>query len=559
MTHEYPYTTYAGDSCNPFILACKRAGVKLAVVGDSLQLLDRCNFVLSQVKINQATIALQDEHGHNLDDYVYSIIIRDGSLVFIDGNGNETTLVLPKVNEAAHAEEADYAFEADVAALAKRAEVATNAENATSATEAAHADSADYAISAGQATTAQMAASASHANTADSATNASNATNAVRAQTADVATKAEKDMSGNVITASYVANVTVDATSGEIKFYAKNGSLITAITPVAQIAVMDENGNRISDYVKSVVISEQTDYMLVEHGDGTSDTYYVNYSHKAWKDTAGNIIKNVYAKTLSIEYDPDTSEPWLVYYNGEGSEIGRLQIVAVRAQYADHAQTADEATHAASANSATNADYAIHSTYAEHAESAGNTINADHATTADVATHAISADQDGNGDTIVNTYGAGLTSDTAGRIVLLNKLGQNIASMFVQYAAKATSDFAGNDIRTYATTLEADNIYLYLKDREDRVLSTVRVLFADEADHAYNATNAERATIATNAGRAQNADNAGYAENAMYAHMDQDMRSFTHSYAATLSWDPDTKELSLIAHDGNALSTIILT
>ena len=52
MFHEYPYTDYSNDmNCGMFMGLCSKAGVKLAFVGDSLQLLDKCNHVLSSVKI----------------------------------------------------------------------------------------------------------------------------------------------------------------------------------------------------------------------------------------------------------------------------------------------------------------------------------------------------------------------------------------------------------------------------------------------------------------------------------------------------------------------------
>lgn len=540
--HEFPYTEYANNLNNCLYNMCCRAGIKLAVVGDSLQLLDKCNFVLSSVKISQADIALKDIHGHNIDDYVYSVITRDNSLVIVDGNGNEYTLNIPYATEANHAVSADNATNAASATNATNAvhatsaDTATNATNAVNATNASHATSADSATNA---TNAVNATNAGHATSADSATNATNAataTNAGHATSADTATKATQDASGNVITHKYVSRIELNSQTGEIAFYAADNSLISQIIPIAQVATEDDEGNIISNYIKSIIFDNQSNYLVVVHGDGTTETIVINYSNTAWKDTAGNIIKNSYFKSVNIVYDND-NEPWLVFYNGENSEIGRIQVVAQSANYATeagHALTADSATNATNADHATTADSATNATndadgddirryYAHSLTTSGNniqlksksglllnTITAPYATnagTANEATHASTADtayraecdEDGANFTTDYIFDAIAVVDPNTWITtleFLNKLSSVLVACPINktyQALRATGDESGNNIKdNYAASLEVDsNANLILKSKNNVVLTTLASplhIKVDEAVEALRAT-----------------------------------------------------------------------
>ena len=532
--HEFPYTEYANNLNNCLYNMCCRAGIKLAVVGDSLQLLDKCNFVLSSVKISQADIALKDIHGHNIDDYVYSVITRDNSLVIVDGNGNEYTLNIPYATEANHAVSADNATNAASATNATNAvhatsaDTATNATNAVNATNASHATSADSATNA---TNAVNATNAGHATSADSATNATNAataTNAGHATSADTATKATQDASGNVITHKYVSRIELNSQTGEIAFYAADNSLISQIIPIAQVATEDDEGNIISNYIKSIIFDNQSNYLVVVHGDGTTETIVINYSNTAWKDTAGNIIKNSYFKSVNIVYDND-NEPWLVFYNGENSEIGRIQVVAQSANYAaeaGHALTADNAVHATSADYALDATHATSADTATNATNAVNATNAAHATTADSATAADSATSATNAD---YAYQSGYASDAAhadtamndedgyeisryyannltargNNLVLKAKDGTTLSALTTPYATKATGDESGNNIKdNYAASLEVDNnSNLILKNKNGTALTTLASplhLKVDEAVESLRATtDSDQNVIAT--------------------------------------------------------------
>lgn len=149
--------------------------------------------------------------------------------------------------------------------------------------------------------------------------------------TVPYAVKALKDNMNNTLTTSYVANAVNDTVTGKITFYAQDGSVIAEMTPTVDKAVHDSYNNTIADYVKTIVTDPNSDYVTVTHGTGTTDTLTVHYSTKAWKDTYGNVIGNTYIRSLSCITDAVTGHKVLVAYNGELSELFRIDIEAYSA------------------------------------------------------------------------------------------------------------------------------------------------------------------------------------------------------------------------------------
>ena len=152
--------------------------------------------------------------------------------------------------------------------------------------------------------------------------------------TVPYALKATSDGSNNEIVSNYVADVVNDAQTGKITFLAKDGSTIAELIPTVDSAVHDSYGNTIADFVKTIAVSAGSDYVTVTHGTGTTETLLIDFSNRSWKDTNGNIIKNVYLKSLECVPDADTGHYVLVGYNGENSEILRIEIYAYMAQRA---------------------------------------------------------------------------------------------------------------------------------------------------------------------------------------------------------------------------------
>lgn len=144
--------------------------------------------------------------------------------------------------------------------------------------------------------------------------------------TSPYSVKALKDSLNNTISTTYVASVTNDPDTGEISFYASDGTLISTLVPTLDSAIHDSYGNLIADYVKEIIVNPQNNYVVVNHGTGDSDTLTINYSTHAYKDTYENVIGNTYIRSLSIITDPSDQEKYLVAYNGELSELFRIAL-----------------------------------------------------------------------------------------------------------------------------------------------------------------------------------------------------------------------------------------
>ena len=146
--------------------------------------------------------------------------------------------------------------------------------------------------------------------------------------TCPYAVKALKDDLNNTLSHTYIANAVNDPLTGKITFYAQDGSVIAEMTPTVDRATHDNLGNDIADYIKAIVTDPNSNYVTVTHGDGTADSLTINYATKAWKDTYGNVIGNVYIRSLSIITDSNTGKKVLVAYNGELSELFRIELDA---------------------------------------------------------------------------------------------------------------------------------------------------------------------------------------------------------------------------------------
>lgn len=299
-----------------------------------------------------------------------------------------------------------FAQRAELAALATRANVADSATSAInanfataagsaatadSATNAAHAANADIANVATLANSATTAENANHAATADSATNAANAQRAAYAETTgsvehatnaietitingnavrfttyggqniDItipyAVKAFKDVSNHEFTKAYVCNVVENTETGALDFKNMEGNTIVSLTPSTTQAATDNYGNNIAEYIKAILVNSGSNFLTINHGDGTSETITIPYSVTAWKDSNGNIIKNSYVKRLEVVVDPNDGKRKLVAYNGDNpeAEIFRIELNCYSAQIADNATHAVNADHAATADEATTA------------------------------------------------------------------------------------------------------------------------------------------------------------------------------------------------------------
>ena len=402
MFHDFPYTNFHELNLDFLMRQCGAGlGLRLAIEGDYLRLVNTNNEVVSQIKVHYSDTALSDTNGKPIKTYICDAQASGTALIFVNGQNEVTTITVPYAEKAKYDinshEIEDYVYNVQVAGDKLRvtkgdqtvaditvpyavqatededgktistyaAELSVDGNNVVLrdakgrvlesitvpyATEAYHADSADMAAEAAHAEEADSALDADHADLADLATVATDCTNAIQSVsisgnnvifttyagqvttlTIPYATKAQKDDAGNTIKTTYVASVSQNASTGEISFFDATGNVITSLVPTASKATYDSYDNEIADYIKNIVVSSNSDYVTVTHGDGAVDTIQINYSTHAFKDTNENVIKNTYCRLLTMETDTQTGESALVGWNGDNptAEIFRLRVRAI--------------------------------------------------------------------------------------------------------------------------------------------------------------------------------------------------------------------------------------
>ena len=402
MFHDFPYTNFHELNLDFLMRQCGAGlGLRLAIEGDYLRLVNTNNEVVSQIKVHYSDTALSDTNGKPIKTYICDAQASGTALIFVNGQNEVTTITVPYAEKAKYDinshEIEDYVYNVQVAGDKLRvtkgdqtiaditvpyavqatededgktistyaAELSVDGNNVVLrdakgrvlesiivpyATEAYHADSADMAAEAAHAEEADSALDADHADIADLATVATDCTKAIQSVsisgnnvlfttyagqvtnlTIPYATKAQKDDAGNTIKTTYVASVSQNASTGEIYFYDATGTVITSLVPTASKATYDSYDNEIADYIKNIVVSSNSDYVTVTHGDGAVDTIQINYSTHAFKDTNENVIKNTYCRLLTMETDAQTGDSALVGWNGDNptAEIFRLRVRAV--------------------------------------------------------------------------------------------------------------------------------------------------------------------------------------------------------------------------------------
>lgn len=353
----------------------------VAGVGDTV-VFTKGDGTITSLTIPYADKAKYDIDGHEIEDYIYNVQVAGSKLRITHGDGTIAEITVPYALQAtADAEGKDIttyaaslAVEGDKVTLRDSKGRLLNEITVPYATKALQDVDGDAIKStyAGELTTGTTtvilkakdgavldtitvpyATDASHADEADHATVATDATNAIETVavsgdnivfttyggtsyniTSPYSVKAQKDDLGNVIKNTYVANVVQDPGSGVLTFYNAMGVEVCHLTPVAGVALRDNLGNDLTDYIKSIVVSQNSDYVTVTHGDGQTDSLTIHYSETAWKDTNGNVIKNTYIKYLECIEDVDDGHYKIVAYNGDTpmAELFRFEVTAYSAQ-----------------------------------------------------------------------------------------------------------------------------------------------------------------------------------------------------------------------------------
>lgn len=353
----------------------------VAGVGDTL-VFTKGDGTITSVTVPYADKAKYDIDGHELQDYIYNVQVAGDKIRVTHGDGTIAEITVPYAVKATNDEEgkdittyaASLTVEGDAVVLRDSKGRLLNSITVPYATKALQDVDGDaikstYAgvLATGTTTvslkakdgtvlstiTVPYATEANHAVNADLATVATDCTNAVENVavsgdqivfttyggntfniTSPYSVKAQKDDNGNVIKTTYVANVTQDSGTGELQFRDALGNVIVTLVPVAGVAIKDDYNNNIADYIKSIVVNQNADYITVTHGTGTSETLTVHYAETAWKDTNDHVIKNYYIGRLDIVEDVDDGHYKLVAYNGDTpeAELFRFDVIAYSAQ-----------------------------------------------------------------------------------------------------------------------------------------------------------------------------------------------------------------------------------
>lgn len=316
---------------------------------------------VSTVTVPYAVKAEKDVQNKDILDYVYGVQVAGDKLRITKGDTTITELTVPYAIEASTdingksitTYGAALAAEGNKITLRDSTGTLINEITVPFATEANHASTATLADEATHALNADDADHADDADTADFATLSTDATNAVETVavsgdnivfttyggstfniTSPYSVKAQKDDLGNTIKTTYIANVTQNSGTGKLSFLDALGNTVVELTPIAGTAINDSYNNLIADYIKQIVVSQNSDYVTVTHGTGTVDTLTIHYSETAWKDTNGNVIKNTYVKDMECIEDVNDGHWKLVAYNGDTpqAELFRFEVYAYAAQ-----------------------------------------------------------------------------------------------------------------------------------------------------------------------------------------------------------------------------------
>lgn len=282
------------------------------VAGDKLRI-TKGDTTITEITVPYAVKASTDVNGKAITTYGAALAAEGNKITLRDSTGtliNEITV--------------PFATEANHASTATLADEATHALNADDADHADEADNADYATLAGHSTNSIETVAVSGDNIVF--TTYGGTTFNI---TSPYSIKAQKDDLGNVIKTTYICNVTQNSSTGKLSFLDALGNTVVELTPIAGNAINDSYNNLIADYIKQIVVSQNSDYVTVTHGTGTVDTLTIHYSETAWKDTNGNVIKNTYVKRMECIEDVEDNKWKLVAYNGDTPEAELWRIILV--------------------------------------------------------------------------------------------------------------------------------------------------------------------------------------------------------------------------------------
>lgn len=313
-----PFATKARDDVNGKAITSYTANV--VPVGDKLAIKDGNNNTLTEITVPYSVKASNDEDNDNIKTtYGHSLSTGATTVKLLDKTGtmlNEITVpyaVQALTDTDGNALLSDYGYHLAV----NGRKIAIDAHNGATLNEI----------------TVPFATLSEHAENGIESVDISGDTivfTTYAGQTFSITSpysvKALKDSLNNTFISSYISQVTNDNNTGKISFFSPDGTKLAEITPTVNKAVNDSFNNRIADYIKTIVTNPNSDYMTVTHGTGETDSITIHYATRAWKDTYDNVIGNTYIKNLEMELDSTDGKYYLIAYNGEDSELFRLEV-----------------------------------------------------------------------------------------------------------------------------------------------------------------------------------------------------------------------------------------
>lgn len=295
MYHEYGYTDFHELNLD-FILREMRkyTGLKLAVAGDKLSLINDKGETINSVTVSYATKSLTDQNGRNIDTYIFSVAGVGDTVVFTHGDGTSTAITVPYADKSKYDltghEIEDYVFNTQIAGDKLRI---THGDGTIVDLVIPFATSASTDVDGKDLTT--YAASLTVENDNICLRDAKG--RLLNSVVANYAVRASKDNSGNDIESSYASTLQTGTTTVILK--ANDGTVLSTITvPFATESSHATNSDLATlatdatNAIETVAISG--DYIVFTTYGGQAYSIQSPFSVKAQKDDLGNTIKTTY-------------------------------------------------------------------------------------------------------------------------------------------------------------------------------------------------------------------------------------------------------------------------
>lgn len=340
MFHEFPYTNFSEMNLDWLVCMCKKnEGLHLAIVGDTLRLLNKDNEVISNVTISYAEKALTDVDGRPIKSYIISAGTAGDTIIFTHGDQVVSSITVPYAEKAKYDiyqnEITDYVL--NVQAVGNKIRITKGDTTVTEfdcpfALQAA-SDTDGNAIQtyacdltvdgnliqlrdrAGRVLSGITVPFAVNATNAVNAQNAAEAAHALDADEADHADEADSADYALLSTDATNAIETVQIVGDQVKFTTYGGVETTLTIPFSTKAQKDDVGNVIkTTYVAGVSTNASTGEISFLDALGNVITTIVPQVEIAKKDTYNNLIAD-YVKSIIT----DSNSNFVTVTHGTGT------------------------------------------------------------------------------------------------------------------------------------------------------------------------------------------------------------------------------------------------